>query len=737
MLALQHSAGNHAVTAALRSIERTTTGAAGPLEEPVRTEMEQRFNHDFSDVRVHTDRAAADSATSIDAKAYTVGRDIVFNHGRFAPDSGAGKHLLAHELAHVVQQSRGGSAPTLESGNSLEQDASAAASAVAGGHAHVDVSGASGAGIARSEDDSVPLWKRRLNPLFQKAREVLPPREAKLLDDVNDVARALKEKAGLRDEQIDRLVKPLQPAIDAAAAAVDTVQPKKPDVDPNKANWFGQPPLSVRLQRRAEQRQRDEEAKQGNPVGLGAPPPNPGAAGAQDLPPWGWTKTDPDPTPFEMQVRSGKTFQHTLPAADPDIDPRQAVWLGERPSDETLKRTQFQPVGDLPPSTKVFVPGESRTDVALSGDDVMPIRDPKTGELKGYRLRLRSMGDTVWDVDRDGKTLDNRGLEAALEEPAVDPVEFFADAAVFIASGGLSTLATAGKAIARRALKESRRIVTRGLRTGRTALAGTMMRIADDIPVTGALATGADWSVPRAASGQVASAGGELTSAAPGKAAATRAAGTTPGTVATDAAKGTTSGATPALGEVASATRKPTINRFGQDEVDELVGHWQKKLEGTTDETLRKQYQQAIDALQNRGRVRSWKQSEDEVRHLYGLIGGKGETAYLEGKVVTNPAGVKGVVKPDVVPPHVLGEVKNWEMVHFGDVKTAEQMMDKLADQIKQRRLHGPKDITKQTVILDLRGQVLSETQLQQIGETFAAKTGLPIENIQLIVWAK
>lgn len=70
--------------------------------------MEARFGHDFSRVRIHTDAAAADSARSLNAFAYTVGPDIVFARGRYAPATDAGRHLLAHELTHVVQQTSAG-----------------------------------------------------------------------------------------------------------------------------------------------------------------------------------------------------------------------------------------------------------------------------------------------------------------------------------------------------------------------------------------------------------------------------------------------------------------------------------------------------------------------------------------------------------------------------------------------------------------------------------------------------
>jgi hypothetical protein len=75
-----------------------------PLPTQVRRTMEPRFGQDFGDVQVHTDAAAAATAKDIDARAYAVGRDIVFGEGQYAPDNADGQRLLAHELAHVAQQ---------------------------------------------------------------------------------------------------------------------------------------------------------------------------------------------------------------------------------------------------------------------------------------------------------------------------------------------------------------------------------------------------------------------------------------------------------------------------------------------------------------------------------------------------------------------------------------------------------------------------------------------------------
>jgi len=72
--------------------------------------MEPRFGQDFSRVRVHTDAKAAESARAVDALAYTVGRDVVFGEGLYAPGKASGRRLLAHELTHTIQQSQDQSA---------------------------------------------------------------------------------------------------------------------------------------------------------------------------------------------------------------------------------------------------------------------------------------------------------------------------------------------------------------------------------------------------------------------------------------------------------------------------------------------------------------------------------------------------------------------------------------------------------------------------------------------------
>lgn len=87
-------------------VEDTLRSPSQPLDARTRAVLEPRFDHDFSRVRVHTDAKAAESVRAVNALAYTVGRDVVFGAGQYAPDTTAGFRLMAHELSHVVQQSR-------------------------------------------------------------------------------------------------------------------------------------------------------------------------------------------------------------------------------------------------------------------------------------------------------------------------------------------------------------------------------------------------------------------------------------------------------------------------------------------------------------------------------------------------------------------------------------------------------------------------------------------------------
>lgn len=92
------------VTPAISSGIQSLQGGGQPMSGSERSFFEPRFGADFSGVRVHNDDRAAIAAKSISARAFTLGKDVVFGRGEYSPDSSSGRKLFAHELTHVVQQ---------------------------------------------------------------------------------------------------------------------------------------------------------------------------------------------------------------------------------------------------------------------------------------------------------------------------------------------------------------------------------------------------------------------------------------------------------------------------------------------------------------------------------------------------------------------------------------------------------------------------------------------------------
>ena len=147
-----------------------------PLEPSLRAFMESRFGHGFGQVRLHVDPDAARSAETVGAAAYTVGDHIVFGRGRYAPDTAAGRQTLGHELAHVVQQSRGNAAPpAVEEDAATERAADRAATGLAGGGGAVHVEGSSAPGLARQPDDTKKYEYHLPEPLFKYQYDLKNP----------------------------------------------------------------------------------------------------------------------------------------------------------------------------------------------------------------------------------------------------------------------------------------------------------------------------------------------------------------------------------------------------------------------------------------------------------------------------------------------------------------------------------------------------------------------------------
>lgn len=99
------SADAHEISGAPPIVDQILQRPGQPLDPATRAFMEERFGYDFGQVRIHADAEAASSARDVRARAYTVGREIVFSAGEYQPSSVEGRRLLAHELVHTVQQS--------------------------------------------------------------------------------------------------------------------------------------------------------------------------------------------------------------------------------------------------------------------------------------------------------------------------------------------------------------------------------------------------------------------------------------------------------------------------------------------------------------------------------------------------------------------------------------------------------------------------------------------------------
>lgn len=165
VLGLQRTAGNGAVAQLLEEerspVHDVISSGGRPLDPDVRDDMEARLGHDFSDVRIHDDSAAADSAKAVNAHAYTVGSNVVFQRDVYDPSSTQGKTTLAHELTHVIQQRSGpvdgtsapGGIKVSDPSDRFEREASANADRVMAGPAPVQALSSSGPAVQLAEDE--------------------------------------------------------------------------------------------------------------------------------------------------------------------------------------------------------------------------------------------------------------------------------------------------------------------------------------------------------------------------------------------------------------------------------------------------------------------------------------------------------------------------------------------------------------------------------------------------------
>lgn len=174
-----------------------------PLDSATRSFMEPRFGHDFSQVRVHASLGAAASASAVQARAYTVGQHIVLGAGSPAPGSMSGRLLLAHELAHVVQQSGGGGgAPEISPSAPHEADARAAARTVAAGGA-ARVASRTGVGLARQSVNELQGVVEVAGDLVEETLGIVTRNPA----EIEEALEIIRESGGEKGAAAGRLLR--------------------------------------------------------------------------------------------------------------------------------------------------------------------------------------------------------------------------------------------------------------------------------------------------------------------------------------------------------------------------------------------------------------------------------------------------------------------------------------------------------------------------------------------------
>jgi hypothetical protein len=159
---LQHNAATQAEPTEVPPIIYEVLNSPGQQLNPdTRALMEPYFGHDFSQVRVHTDQRASESARAVNALAYTVGRNVVFEEGQYSPHSSTGREIIAHELTHVIQQQFYSLTPNkfqIEGANSTIEHEANQSSQMLGKHSSM---------LQQSLTASLPQVARRIKPNSQ------------------------------------------------------------------------------------------------------------------------------------------------------------------------------------------------------------------------------------------------------------------------------------------------------------------------------------------------------------------------------------------------------------------------------------------------------------------------------------------------------------------------------------------------------------------------------------------
>jgi Domain of unknown function (DUF4157) len=173
-----------------------------PLDAATRSVMEARFGHDFSRIRVHADASGAASARAVAAHAYTVGEHVVFGEGRYAPRTGAGEKLLAHELTHAVQEAgrRPGRSGSLELGASDAREEAEADAVAEGRRAPSSIGPSSGPLAVRRQAKEAACaedFLGKIDPIAERAATFLSRAVSALKsvrrDQDNEATRLLDE----------------------------------------------------------------------------------------------------------------------------------------------------------------------------------------------------------------------------------------------------------------------------------------------------------------------------------------------------------------------------------------------------------------------------------------------------------------------------------------------------------------------------------------------------------------
>jgi hypothetical protein len=207
LMHLQRAAGNESVASLLEaeggeheeepSPVKDVVGSGGgqALDTSTRSFMESRFGNDFGDVRVHTDARASDSAKAVQAHAYTVGNDIVFQSGNYTPETDAGRHMLAHELTHVVQQRSGPVSGTPAPGGIKISDPSDSYEQEAERHAGVVMS--------QPPPAEAPAAASPAAPVQRTEEEARPVQRA---DDEEELQGSFVQRQGEEDKKDEEMV---------------------------------------------------------------------------------------------------------------------------------------------------------------------------------------------------------------------------------------------------------------------------------------------------------------------------------------------------------------------------------------------------------------------------------------------------------------------------------------------------------------------------------------------------